>query len=576
MKQNLTLAITGLLSAAALTACIDDDYDLSDIDTTVQVHTTDLVLPINIDEIYLKDAVNPDGTSICVIDGKYCVNLSGEFHSDDITLDPILVNKPSIDSSTKTMDLSGASEALSQGVTATLPLPDSPGDFDYYHEGVTADIKTLDAIGTSFDIDINLSFKSLESVLKQVTYQGLVLQVPKGLTVVPDKTDGTYDPQTGFLTVGDRTAPNGKTTIKVTAVKIDQRAGYNLSADHVFTFSDQLSIVAGNAVISAADLTGSPSALPATAQFCVDFDMSQIDITSFSGTMEHDISGFDIPDVDLSILPDLLAQDSTDIRLYNPQLYIDFNNPAGPYNLSASTGLSITPYRGSVASATATMDAGTIVVPATATATEMVQFCLSPQQPESFVDGFNAARWLQYNGLGNILSGAGIPDRLAIALVGPELGLQSVQDFPVGRSIGDVRGEYTFFTPLELAAGSRLVYSDTITGWASEDLDALTITGLHVKANLSTDFPMNISFYAYPIDRDGRRIGNVSIEGADVAAYSTDHPLDVYITGDVTGLDGICFVATIKNDSLATLSENLYIKLTDIRVIASAVYTKEL
>lgn len=34
-----------------LTSCIDDNYDLSDVDTTSRINVNDLVLPVNIDPI---------------------------------------------------------------------------------------------------------------------------------------------------------------------------------------------------------------------------------------------------------------------------------------------------------------------------------------------------------------------------------------------------------------------------------------------------------------------------------------------------------------------------------------------
>lgn len=48
MNHFLRLS-AGTLAAIALTACVDDKYDLSDIDTTVQVEVNDLTLPVNID-----------------------------------------------------------------------------------------------------------------------------------------------------------------------------------------------------------------------------------------------------------------------------------------------------------------------------------------------------------------------------------------------------------------------------------------------------------------------------------------------------------------------------------------------
>ena len=47
-----------LIASLSLTSCIDDSYDLSDIDTTVKVQVNDLTVPVNIDAITMKSILN--------------------------------------------------------------------------------------------------------------------------------------------------------------------------------------------------------------------------------------------------------------------------------------------------------------------------------------------------------------------------------------------------------------------------------------------------------------------------------------------------------------------------------------
>lgn len=46
-----------------LAGCVNDDYDLSDIDTTTRVSVNDLILPVNIDAITLGDVISVDEDS---------------------------------------------------------------------------------------------------------------------------------------------------------------------------------------------------------------------------------------------------------------------------------------------------------------------------------------------------------------------------------------------------------------------------------------------------------------------------------------------------------------------------------
>ena len=45
------------------TGCVDDNYDLSDIDTTTRVEVKDLTIPVNIDAVTLSDILDLDDDS---------------------------------------------------------------------------------------------------------------------------------------------------------------------------------------------------------------------------------------------------------------------------------------------------------------------------------------------------------------------------------------------------------------------------------------------------------------------------------------------------------------------------------
>lgn len=48
MKHYLLYA-AGLIAAASVTSCVDDKYDLSDIDTTARIQVDNLTIPVNVD-----------------------------------------------------------------------------------------------------------------------------------------------------------------------------------------------------------------------------------------------------------------------------------------------------------------------------------------------------------------------------------------------------------------------------------------------------------------------------------------------------------------------------------------------
>lgn len=63
-------AVISAAAAVMLTACVDDDYDLSNLDTTVKVNVNELIIPVNIDEVLLSDILKLDQEDhVEIVDG---------------------------------------------------------------------------------------------------------------------------------------------------------------------------------------------------------------------------------------------------------------------------------------------------------------------------------------------------------------------------------------------------------------------------------------------------------------------------------------------------------------------------
>lgn len=92
MKHFLLLC-AGVIAASAFTSCVDDNYDLSDIDTTVKVEVNDLTIPINIDQFTMETIfdINEDDpeATVKVLNGVYAIVRSGSFSSNEIKFQPI-------------------------------------------------------------------------------------------------------------------------------------------------------------------------------------------------------------------------------------------------------------------------------------------------------------------------------------------------------------------------------------------------------------------------------------------------------------------------------------------------------
>ena len=105
-KRFLLPSIAVAMGLCAFTSCIDENYDLSNVDTTAELQVKDLVLPINIDEIAMNQFVSIEDTGhIKVINGEYVLIDSGTYQTDDIIIPEIKIPAPEVPTITTTIKL---------------------------------------------------------------------------------------------------------------------------------------------------------------------------------------------------------------------------------------------------------------------------------------------------------------------------------------------------------------------------------------------------------------------------------------------------------------------------------------
>lgn len=578
MKHFLYLG-AGVLLAAAATSCVDDDYDLSDIDSTVRVQVNDLTVPVNIDPFTMEsifdiDPNDPDAT-VQVVDGVYAIVREGDFTTDEIKIGSLRLAADDFESAGTVLE-TGVSGQVPGGIDITVPFHTEEVSVSSESDAVPVEITEIDKIGATFTITYNLSFAGLENKVSKMSLRDVVINFPKGLTGTPNI--GTYDPAKGELRIANVNLSTPRLSISMQCSELDFKVlgGVYDAAAHKAEFHTSVQIASGTLSFNSSDFTGN---VPAQLTLKSDGRISAIDVTSFTGRITYNIDGADVSSVQLNDLPDVLSQKDTRIILENPQIYLSITNPVAQYGLAASTGLGITSVfkdeNGTVTGTTYhSLDNGTFEVSALPSSA----YCLAPTKPSSDPQGYENASFVPFHSLQTVLEGQGLPAELDIDLVNPSVFNQAVNHIPLGRSLGDVKGNYRFVAPLAFGAGSQLIYTDTEDGWNDEDVDKITIETLQVETTVSSQLPIEVNFTAYPIDIHGNRINNVSVEGATVPANASDHKLVIRITGEIQHLDGIVFTATatVPADMESPLNPSQSISCKDIRATVSGYYEKEL
>lgn len=596
MTNNLLKVSCAVVFAMALTGCIDNGYDLSDIDTTTQIKVKDLVVPLNMDDIYLSDIITvKEGDKIqeVTMNGEtfYAVKESGTFSSDPVEIPSFSAQAKAIDSAHAVFKLSVSSASRPKTRKAaptfnyTLKEPVLNG-IEYEAKNIDESIVEIEELGMdamAFQLDLTLEHASSFS---SAVLSNIKIAMPKGLkmkSVTP--TGGTYSD--GVLTIPRMELTNGKGTIRLVA------SGVNLPANdahldydnHSLSIKSHFNIIEGEAALTP-DLQNFTPLQELT--FLVDYALTNFNATSFSGVAEYKIDGSDlnIDPIHLSDLPDFLADQRTNLILSNPQIYLQLNNPVGENRLGCRSGLTIVsnwdndrkefrlnefniPY-----------DKGN----------GPYSFCLSPEQPASVpTDYTKNYRYVEYPGLGNVLSGKGLPASLDIKLIDPEIYRQHVTDFKLGRDLEGMDGKYLFLAPLALKGnsteGSVIVYTDTKKDWDNSELDNITVQTLELMADVTSTIPFNAVLEAYPLDKEGNKItykdaaGNqvpVNVKGAVIPAGADRQPISIMMEGEFTGIDGVTFEAVVRPDGNDTpLSPSQTIVLKNLKAKVGGYYTTD-
>ena len=576
--------LTGMsvLSLLVLSSCMDDAYDLSDIDTTARLQVKELTIPLNLDHITLDQVIDLDDDSEIVKETDangnivYVIKKEGTFLSDPIDVAQFTTEKPDIDASVTTLYISEDLRLLPEyqpgGITAFYAINSEKTEFSTKADNIDEAIKGINKIGVETQISTKIKITGISSsFMSNIKFEDVKIKLPKGLTATPDA--GVYDPQTGILDLSSAVLipdANGEIEISVNVTEIDATVG-NVTADfdkRTFVYQDYIQVTEGQVSIYA------DTELPEEITFTQTPNVDPIKVKTFTGEVEYHVSEFDIDPIKLTDIPDFLNQSGTEIRMDNPQIYLSVSNPMAEYHAYFKTGFELTSKRNG-RSQSYTLDNG--MFETQHTTAEKHNFVLSPQKPSVAYEGYSNPEWVKFSTLGDILADVGgIPTTIEISAIDPQMPKQPVENFKLGRTLDAVSGTYAFYAPLRLKDGSEIIYSDVIDGWNDEELDKMTITKLKVNFDGTTEVPFEMELTIKPIDTTGNVIEGITSTTAIVNSKANSQPIEVVIEGDITNLDGISIDARIINKGNdTTLGPKMKLIIDNFKATVSGYYEDE-
>lgn len=577
-------AAAALLTMSLATACINDDYDLSDVDTTTRITVNDLVIPANLDAVTIGDIITFDSNSKIqpvTINGKtfYALNESGHFESEEVEIEKVTATAPTLNPTEAWLNIVPAPAAQAADLTVTYALKEMGQDFSFNAGHIDDAIVRLDYIKAN--VDLGITFEALDAAsVKHIEFADVVIDMPKGLDATC--STGSYDPATGVWTIPALAVNASKAEIKMTATGINlTQAGTGISANHTLTYNGQMRVKSGTVA-----LTTDLSSLPETLHFRASYSVSPLEATAFDGRVHYTLDGLDINPITLNDIPDFLSGESTNIVLNNPQIYLSVNNPVANYSLGISSGLTLSAlFDGNNRPYDYSPDNNNIEVGFNKGIDGRYNFVLAPEQsdlsvPSLYEDGL---KYYQFSTLGQLLAtpedipAAGLPKEIGIHLDNPQIPESDVRGFALGTGLTAFSGDYDLVAPLSLAADAEIVYTEREDGWNDEDVDAIVISKLSLTATATNACPLGVELFAWPIDTRGNRIQGVEIKSSYLEAGATDVPIVIEMTGQVEHLDGVIYEARVKGSNQSTaLAPSQTITLSNIRARVSGYYEKEL
>lgn len=567
MKQFLYLSAAAGLMAVSMASCIDDKYDLDNLDKTSEFKLVDLTLPVNVSEVKLDQIIKlEENSSLKVVEmnGKevYAVVQSGDFESQSLKIQDIQTSTPQIAPTYVEFDVvtvEGQHDFKLRDVPPQ-PLTYSADNVDDYITGLTGIYMEKEPSVLTMEVDLE-GATDIEYELSK-----LRILMPKGLQVNP-VAGYDYNPGSGVLTIDKVGVKNGKGAIslEITGMELTDEA----------RFENQKLIYESSITFQEATLSvksGSTSLVPRLVRFAINSTLTALHITSFSGDVHYDLTGegLDIPSVSLGDLPDFLSQGNTTLRLANPQLYVGVeSNPVAEYGLNFSTGMRLTKIYGQ--SATGSYEPERRIETSTDKyGAGPYDFVLSPTDPKSYPDQFaKNIEHIPFPGMSDVLDGAGLPDRIEIELLKPEIPTHRVDHFKL-QEYSALKGHYEFLAPLAFKPeGTVIIYSDTFDDWGSEDLDKLTLNAITVDADALSTLPLDAELHITPLADE---ISDLEVSDVILKASPDTQHITLGVTGTIRNFKGITIEAVVKPANEDVIAPDQTITLTNLKAKVSGSY----
>lgn len=609
-----------LLAAGLATSCIDNDYDMDNVDYTVGAET-DLTLPtFSTDTIYLHNFMDMEEDGVIQFvwdpvakDSVFCLKQGGEADIDPVSIDEIRIESPRLSSFDATVNLRDLLQSGRRGaqrprrITITLPgggqqtveLPSqsfhydiTPGDARYditpaTATGISADVTSIVRIGIdAVKVTLDVAVKGFPAYIGTVHYDGLRLACPEGVNITAAKFNETdCRIEDGVIYLTQETDTRGHAIadgirMELTMDGVEEGESFAFDAvGHTATFGGRFDLTGslrvesdeflpaeleklGYATLMQIVQSGDLSPIvPEKINVKGDAEMDgDLVLRTFSGQLKHDVG--DIDPIRLDDLPDFLNDDNVVLDLDNPILLMDVCN-----GMPARVNTAIT------------LKSNTCPTPVQASI-ELEQggnkLYLADKKATQLPDAYATAQRIPSSGsVADLIKK--VPERVDIDV---DHCTMVAKDFDLRRSY-DISLHYDIFAPLTFGPEFKMSYEDTETGLAEDldDIEDVNFDRIELAALIDSKLPAGLKLTVDFTDTEGHVIPQLQAEGIDVRPNAKGqrftisikavqgHTINDALAGKngVGKLDGIRYRAELVGEHGAVLYRNASIRIYDVK-----------
>lgn len=539
--------ILGTAAVVGFSGCTDNDYDLSEIDSTIGIGGDGLEIPsLSTEIIPLKDVLELEANGSVVEDevsGDYVFRQSG---ADVAPVHPFIdkITVAEQNSVSNDLELTFSSASGSRRRSATRAggqsvVADGWIQAFTYEGNKPEEVVDLYEAEVSSKVTLDIDFSDVKSVVSK--FDQIEVDMPAFMTINNVKCGGYAFEQSGSkLTLKNvYTSSNMTITADITSLNFKEKD----------TFYGSLSIsggkvkMEGKVHVTAVASSFNSGAGTTGRKISSVMNMSKFVVNAATGKFNPEIALSDLGNIKVSGIPDFLQGGNVVVDLYNPQIKLTVTSDM---DVPGTLNGVIKSFKNGQLLATVNVDN----IPIDANKTSTICICRRSEG----VSGFDHV--LTNPNLSKLIET--IPDNITFS-ANASADQTNNYRFELGHNY-TVQPAYSVDAPIAFGENASIEYRDTLDGWNDNIKDFELAEGAYVNmdASIKSCVPAYMTVSAVPVDVNGNAISadelsvevTGSVEASKDGVSETTSPVNIKVSqmkkGAMKKLDGIVFVVAGK------------------------------